>query len=161
MTEFGLLIDGILRKIRQYGETPAHIPQKKVSWHSVVRDEGATAFTGRENGSWVISAALPTLEERRARKLADLARVVLLPEASHYCLSDAGRGPKPRAPTGTKGDQCFRAKDGEGSAGQSWVAGKTEVADGGFDPGFCVVRVRTQGKSDQHQIPGSVDSVQI
>jgi hypothetical protein len=43
----------------------------------------------------------------------------------------------------------------------SRMAGKTEVADVGFDPGFCVVRVRTQGKSDQHQIPASIDTVQI
>ncbi len=71
--------------------------------------------------------------------------VVLLPKGSPYCLSDAGRSPKPRALTGTKGDQCFRAKYGESSAGQSWVARKTEIADAGFDPGFCVVRIRTQG----------------
>jgi hypothetical protein len=43
-----------------------------VSWHPVVRDEGPTAFTGLENGSWVVRAALPTLEELRARKLAAL-----------------------------------------------------------------------------------------
>ena len=44
-----------------------------MSWHLVVRDEGPTAFTGLENGSWAVRAALPTLEELRAQKLADLA----------------------------------------------------------------------------------------
>jgi hypothetical protein len=44
-----------------------------VSWHPVVRDEGPTAFTGLENCSWVVGAALPKLEELRARKLAELA----------------------------------------------------------------------------------------
>jgi hypothetical protein len=37
--------------------------------------EGPTAFTGLENGSWVVRAALPTLEELRAAKLADLAGI--------------------------------------------------------------------------------------
>jgi hypothetical protein len=73
MTEFALLIDSALREIRQYGERPADIPHKKVSWHPVVRDQGPTAFSGIENGSWVIRAALPTLDEVRARKLAELA----------------------------------------------------------------------------------------
>jgi hypothetical protein len=73
MTEFALLIDGTLREIRHYDEWPPDIPHKKVSWHPIVRDEGPTAFTGLENGNWVIRAALPTLEERRAAKLAALA----------------------------------------------------------------------------------------
>ena len=73
MTEFALLIDGTLRDTRQYHEKPPDIPHKKVTWHEVVRDEGPTAFTGLENGSWVIRVALPTLEERRTRKLAELA----------------------------------------------------------------------------------------
>ena len=73
MTEFALLIDGALREIRHYDERPADIPHKKVSWYPVGRDEGPTAFTGLENGSWVVRAALPTLEERRAQRLADLA----------------------------------------------------------------------------------------
>ena len=73
MTEFALLIDGALREIRHYDERPADIPHKKVSWHPVVRDEGPTAFTGLENGDWVIRTALPTLDELRATKLAELA----------------------------------------------------------------------------------------
>jgi hypothetical protein len=73
MTEFALLIDGALREIRHYDKRPADIPHKKVSWHPVVRDEGPTAFSGLENGSWVVRAALPTLEELRAGKLAELA----------------------------------------------------------------------------------------
>lgn len=39
----------------------------------MVRHEGPTAFTGLENGNWVLRTALPTLEELRAQKLADLA----------------------------------------------------------------------------------------
>lgn len=73
MTEFALLMDGALMEIRHYEEKPPHIPHKKVSWHPVARDEGPTAFTELENGSWVVRAALPTLEELRARKLAELA----------------------------------------------------------------------------------------
>jgi hypothetical protein len=73
MADYALLIDGTLRELRQYDERPLDIPHKKVSWHPVVRDEGPTAFTGLENGSWVVRAALPTLEELRARKLAELA----------------------------------------------------------------------------------------
>ena len=44
-----------------------------MSWHPVVRDEGPIAFTGLESGNWVVRAALPTLEELRARRLAELA----------------------------------------------------------------------------------------
>jgi hypothetical protein len=73
MTEFALLIDGTLREIRNYDETPPDIPHKKVSWPPVARDEGPVAFTGLENGSWVVPDALPTLEELRARRLAELA----------------------------------------------------------------------------------------
>jgi hypothetical protein len=73
MTEFALLIDSTLRELRQYDERPADIPHKKVSWHPVVRDEGPTAFTGLENGGWVVRTALPTLDELRARKLSELA----------------------------------------------------------------------------------------
>ena len=73
MADYALLIDGTLREIRQYDEKPQDIPHKKVSWHPVVRDEGATAFTGLENGSWMVRAALPTMEELRAAKLAELA----------------------------------------------------------------------------------------
>ncbi len=61
MTEFALLIDGALREIRHYDERPPDIPHKKVSWHPVVRDEGPIAFTGPENGNWVVRAALPTM----------------------------------------------------------------------------------------------------
>lgn len=68
-----LLIGRSLREIRHYDERPTDIPHKKVSWHPVVRDEGLTAFTGLENGSWVVRAALPTLDEIRARKLAEIA----------------------------------------------------------------------------------------
>jgi hypothetical protein len=72
----------------------------------------------------------------------------LLSKGLHCWLSDGGRS-----------FSC--TKDGVGSAGQSWVAGKTEVADAGFDPAFCVIRVRTQGKSDQPQIPASIGTVQV
>jgi hypothetical protein len=44
-----------------------------VSWHPVVRDQGFTAFTGLQNGNWVVRAALPTLDELGAQKLAELA----------------------------------------------------------------------------------------
>ncbi len=73
MTEYALVIDGSFMEIRQYSAKPTDIPHKKVTWHPVVRGEGPTAFTGLENGNWVIRAALPTLEEFRAQKLADLA----------------------------------------------------------------------------------------
>jgi hypothetical protein len=75
MTEFALLIDGALREIRHYDERPPDIPHKKVSWHPVVRHEGPIAFTGLENGNWVVRTALPTLDEFRAQKLADLANL--------------------------------------------------------------------------------------
>jgi hypothetical protein len=71
--EFALLIDGALREFRDYDERPADIPHKKVSWHPVVRDQEVTAFTGLENGNWVVRAALPTMEELLAAKLAELA----------------------------------------------------------------------------------------
>ena len=73
MTEYALVIDGNFMEIRQYQEEPADIPHKKVKWHEVSRESGPTAFTGLENGSWVIRAALPTLEELRVQKLAELA----------------------------------------------------------------------------------------
>jgi hypothetical protein len=57
MTEFALLIYGALREIRHYDERPADISHKRVSWHPVVR-------------VWTV---LPTLDELRARKLAELA----------------------------------------------------------------------------------------
>jgi hypothetical protein len=44
-----------------------------MSFIAAARDAGATAFTGLENGSWVVRTALPTLDELRARKLAELA----------------------------------------------------------------------------------------
>jgi hypothetical protein len=75
MTEFALLIDGTLREVRQYDEKPPDIPHKKVSWHPVVRDEGPIAFTGLENGDWVVRTALPTLDEIRAARLAELANL--------------------------------------------------------------------------------------
>lgn len=73
MTEYALVIDGSFMEIRQYSAKPADIPHKKVTWHEVVRDEGPTAFTGLENGNWVVRAALPTLDELRALKLSELA----------------------------------------------------------------------------------------
>jgi len=73
MTEYALLIDNAFKEIRRYAEKPADIPHKLVTWHDVVRDTGDTAFTGLENGNWVIRTALPTLEEARAAKLNTLA----------------------------------------------------------------------------------------
>jgi hypothetical protein len=73
MTEFALLIDNQFREIRQYAEKPADIPHKKFTWHEVSRETGEAAFTGLENGSWVIRAAMPTLEEARASKFSALA----------------------------------------------------------------------------------------
>ena len=63
MTEFALPIDGTLSEIRHYDKRPVDIPRKNVSWHPVVRDEGPIALTRLENGSWLVRAALPTLEE--------------------------------------------------------------------------------------------------
>ena len=73
MTEYALVIDGSFMEIRQYSAKPGDIPHKKVTWHEVVRDEGPAAFTGLENGNWVVRAALPTLDELRALKLSELA----------------------------------------------------------------------------------------
>ena len=73
MTEFALLIDGALRETRHYDEKPPDIPHKKVSWHPVVQDKGPVAFTGLENGNWVVRTALPTMEELLAARLAELA----------------------------------------------------------------------------------------
>ncbi|MCA3573502.1 MAG: DUF4376 domain-containing protein [Aestuariivirga sp.] len=73
MKEYALLIDGQFQYIRQFPQKPADIPHKGVTWHEVIRENGASAFTGIENGSWVVRTALPTLEELRARKLAELA----------------------------------------------------------------------------------------
>jgi hypothetical protein len=75
MTEFALLIDGVLREIRQYGETPADIPHKKVSWHPVVRDEGATAFAGLVPES---SRSLP-ISAGRGRRAAHCSTACLSP----------------------------------------------------------------------------------
>jgi hypothetical protein len=73
MTEFALLIDNQFKEIRQYADKPPDILHKQVTWHPVIRDTGEVAFTGLENGSWVIRDALPTLEEARAAKLDALA----------------------------------------------------------------------------------------
>ena len=73
MAEFALLIDGSFKDIRSYDTKPADIPHKGVSWHEVVRDSGPQTLTDLEDGNWVIRMALPTLEELRARKLAELA----------------------------------------------------------------------------------------
>lgn len=73
MTEYALLIDNEFKEIRNYQSKPQDIPHKKVTWHDVVRDQGETAFTGLENGNWVIRTALPTFTEIKSNKLADLA----------------------------------------------------------------------------------------
>lgn len=59
MTEFALLIDGQFREIRQYTDKPADIPHKKMTWHTVVREVGADAFTGLVKDQWVIRTIDP------------------------------------------------------------------------------------------------------
>jgi hypothetical protein len=73
MTEYALLIDGEFNDIRNYATKPEDIPHKKVTWHVVIRESGETAFTGLEDGKWVIRDALPTLAELKTKKLSDLA----------------------------------------------------------------------------------------
>lgn len=73
MLEFALLINGAFKEIRRYAEKPADIPHKNVAWYEVVRESGATAFTGIENGKWVIRSVLPTLAELKAVKLNAVA----------------------------------------------------------------------------------------
>jgi hypothetical protein len=73
MKEYALLIDGSFAYTRHFDEKPEDIPHKGFTWHEVVRESGASAFTGIENGKWVIRTALPTLAELREQKLASLA----------------------------------------------------------------------------------------
>jgi hypothetical protein len=73
MTEYALLIDNEFKEIRNYQTKPENIPHKNVTWHDVIRDTGVTAFTGLENGNWIIRIALPTFEQLKAQKLNALA----------------------------------------------------------------------------------------
>jgi hypothetical protein len=73
MTEYALLIDNEFKEFRRYETKPADIPHKNVTWHDVIREEGETAFTGLENGNWVIRTALPTFEQLKATKFNALA----------------------------------------------------------------------------------------
>lgn len=73
MAEYALLMGGVFKGLRQYAEKPPDILHKQVTWHDVVRDSGSSLFVGLENNNWVIRKALPTLEELRAQKIAELA----------------------------------------------------------------------------------------
>jgi hypothetical protein len=75
MSEFALLVDSAFAEIRNLPAKPADIPHKKMAWHAVSRESGQTAFTGLENGKWVIRSALPALEDVRRQKLDQLASV--------------------------------------------------------------------------------------
>lgn len=75
MNEFALLIDNEFKEIRYYEFKPQDIPHKKITWYDVVREKGQTAFTGLENGNWVIRTALPTFEELKNQKLQLLASI--------------------------------------------------------------------------------------
>jgi hypothetical protein len=73
MTEYALLVDNQFREIRNYNSKPDDILHKNVTWHEVVRETGETAFTGLENGNWVIRTALPTFAVLKQQKLDQLA----------------------------------------------------------------------------------------
>jgi hypothetical protein len=73
MNDYALLINGEFKEFRKFETKPDDIPHKNVTWHDVVRDQGEEAFTGLENGNWVIRTALPSLDEMKETKLFRLA----------------------------------------------------------------------------------------
>lgn len=75
MTQYALLINNEFKEIRNYATKPANIPHKNITWHDVIREQGETAFTGLENGNWVIRTALPTFEELKQQKIEQLASI--------------------------------------------------------------------------------------
>lgn len=73
MAQYALIINNEFIEIRSYESKPEDIPHKNVAWYDVVYEQGETAFTGIENGNWVIRTALPTLDELKQAKISELA----------------------------------------------------------------------------------------
>jgi hypothetical protein len=60
MSEYALLINGVLKEFRYFAEQPQNIPHKDIVWLPVLREYGEP-FEGIENNNWVIRISDPSL----------------------------------------------------------------------------------------------------
>lgn len=58
MTDYALLVSGVLQRIGRYDARPEDIPHKGVEWHPVVNETGE-AFQGLVGDNWVIRTPDP------------------------------------------------------------------------------------------------------